>query len=386
MLLPYSTDAPIYHWPVATVALIVVNVVAFVAMLFALEAAGDAEVIMPYVLQLGQGIYPWQWLTANFLHAGVLHLAGNMLGLWTFGLVVEGKVGWGRFLGIYLGLGVVVLAITQILSLGMEENFGLGASGIIYGLLALALVWAPENDVSCFALIFFWPVFFDMRIWVFTLVFMVIQFAILGITVMAVEGLTLSAEAVHLIGLVLGGSVGVVLLRQGWVDCEHWDVFSVLTGRHTLTDEEREALEPRPPVRSPEEMLQQMHEILDEGRVDLALTVHRRMAASLPDWRLPEPDLRRLIQGCLRAERHADAVVLMIDYLRTYRDQAVAVRLKLAEVLLVHDQRPAQARRVLGKLRGASLLPPQRARYRLLGKRAAAMIREGVLEVQTEDW
>jgi hypothetical protein len=64
----------------------------------------------------------------------------------------------------------------------------------------------------------------------------------------------------------------------------------------------------------------------------------------------------------------------------------VAVRLKLAEVLLVHDQRPAQARRVLAKLRGASLLPPQRARCRLLEKRAAARIREGVLEVQTEDW
>jgi len=175
MFVPYSTDAPIYHWPAATVGLIVVNVVAFLAMTVALESAEDAEAIMPYVLHLGRGIYPWQWLTANFLHANLLHLMGNMLGLWTFGLVVEGKVGWGWFLGVYLGLGVVVLAITQILSLGMAENFGLGASGIIYGLVALGLVWAPENEVSCFVLLLFRPIVFEIRIWVFAVIYMVIQ-------------------------------------------------------------------------------------------------------------------------------------------------------------------------------------------------------------------
>jgi len=187
-------------------------------------------------------------------------------------------------------------------------------------------------------------------------------------------------------GLVLGAVVGVVMLRQDWVDCENWDVFSVWAGRHTMSREELEALEPGPTPQSREEVLQQIHEVLAEGRVELALTVHRRMAASLDDWRLPEPDLRRLIQGCLRTRRHADAVALMVDYLRTYRDQAVAVRLKLAEVLLVDDERPAQARRVLAKLADDKLTPPQRARRRLLDKRAAAMLEEGALDVETEDW
>jgi hypothetical protein len=34
MFLPYSTDAPIYYWPIATIGLIVVNVVIFFAVLF----------------------------------------------------------------------------------------------------------------------------------------------------------------------------------------------------------------------------------------------------------------------------------------------------------------------------------------------------------------
>lgn len=381
MFFPYSTDAPIYYWPAATVGLIVVNVVAFLAVMVALESPEDVEAVMPYLLHLGQGIYPWQWLTANFLHADLLHLAGNMLGLWTFGLIVEGKVGWGWFLGIYFGLGVVVLAIWQILSLGMAENYGLGASGIVYGLMAIGLVWAPENEVSCVAIVWVRLFFFEIRIWIFAVIYMVIQ-----ILIMLVSGLTLSSEAVHLMGLVLGAVVGVVMLRQDWVDCENWDVFSVWSGRHTMLPEELEALEPGPTPQSREEVLQQIHEVLAEGRVELALTVHRRMAASLPDWRLPEPDLRRLIQGCLRTRRHADAVTLMVDYLRTYRDQGVAVRLKLAEVLLVDDERPGQARRVLAKLADEKLTPQQRQRRRLLDKRAAAMLDEGVLDVETEDW
>jgi len=381
MFIPYSTDAPIYYWPAATVGLIAVNVLAFLAMMVAVQSPEGVEAVVPYVLHLGSGIYPWQWLTANFLHADLLHLAGNMLGLWTFGLVVEGKVGWGWFLGIYLGLGVVVLAVTQILSLGMAENYGLGASGIVYGLMAIGLVWAPENEVSCFTILWFRLFFFEIRIWIFAVIYLVIQ-----LVIVMLSGLTLGSEAVHLMGLVLGAVVGVLMLRQDWVDCENWDVFSVWAGRHTMSPEELEALEPGPIPKSREEVLHEIHEVLAEGRVELALTVHRRMAGSLPDWRLPEPDLRRLIQGCLRTKRRADAVTLMVEYLRTYQEQAVAVRLKLAEVLLVDEQRPAQARRVLAKLADERLTPPQRQRRRLLDKRAGAMVAEGALDIETEDW
>ncbi len=389
MFIPYNTDAPIYHWPIATVGLITANVFAFFAMMAALESAEDAEVVMPYVLQLGQGIRPLQWITANFLHIDLIHLAGNMFGLWTFGLLVEGKLGWWRFLGIYLGVGVVVLAITQIVSLGMAPNIGLGASGIIYGLVGMALIWAPENEVSCFMLLIFRPIIFEIRIWTFAVIYVIIQ-----VVIVALVGLTIGSEAVHLLGLVLGAAVGVVMLRKDWVDCENWDVFSVWTGRHTMSREEREELElreaPAPePDASPEQReaaLRQIRDILAEGGVELALAAHRKMAARFPDWRLAEPDLLRLIQGCLQGGRRADAVPLMVEYLRAYSGRAVPVRLALAQVLLVPQQRPAQARRVLAKLRGAKLTARQLQQRRSLEKRAAAMIEEGALELETEDW
>ncbi len=66
-----------------------------------------------------------------------------------FGLVVEGKLGWWRFLLVYLTIGVIYGALIQIVMLGAEPGVVLGASGVLFGLLAISLFWAPKNDMSC---------------------------------------------------------------------------------------------------------------------------------------------------------------------------------------------------------------------------------------------
>src|SRR6266404_6105762 len=97
IVIPMGTDAPIYHWPRVTVALIVLNVATFLVVPpqssdVRLDAHGEVvEVVVSnfdrYALALGHGWHPVQWLTHNFLHIGILHLAGNMLFLWAFGIV-----------------------------------------------------------------------------------------------------------------------------------------------------------------------------------------------------------------------------------------------------------------------------------------------------------
>ena len=139
MFFPYGTDAPIYYWPYTTVAMIVVNVLVFV-----LEMTNPG--LMEWLsLQTGSGLHPLEWLTSNFDHEGFWHIAGNMIFLWSFGLIVEGKLGWWRTLLIYLGLGIVQSAIEQMLMLFGPAIMCLGASAIICGFMAMSLVWAPEN-------------------------------------------------------------------------------------------------------------------------------------------------------------------------------------------------------------------------------------------------
>ena len=138
MLIPWNTDAPIYHLPIATGCLIACNIAVF-GMLW-----DQPEVTLEYLLVFGDGLHPVQWLTHNFLHADFWHLFGNMIFLWAFGLVVEGKLGWYGMLPAYLAVGIAHGFVVQSIN---QDQFGgaLGASAAIYGLMAMSLVWAPKT-------------------------------------------------------------------------------------------------------------------------------------------------------------------------------------------------------------------------------------------------
>ncbi|MEK6261020.1 MAG: rhomboid family intramembrane serine protease [Planctomycetota bacterium] len=116
MILPYSTDAPIYHFPWMTIVLIVVN-----CLTFALTGMGyDND---GWLLQYGNGLHPLEWVAYNFLHFGVGHLLGNMFFLWAFGIVIEGKLGWWKFLGVYMTIGIVGGFLIQLTMLGYKSDF-----------------------------------------------------------------------------------------------------------------------------------------------------------------------------------------------------------------------------------------------------------------------
>lgn len=133
---PWNTDAPIYHWPIATGSLIALNALVF----FGHFSAQDADALAAWTLWHGAGIHPLQWVTSNFIHADIWHLLGNMAFLWVFGLIVEGKIGLLRFLAVYFGIGIGECAIEQVLALGAEPSASYGASSIVYGLMAISLI------------------------------------------------------------------------------------------------------------------------------------------------------------------------------------------------------------------------------------------------------
>ena len=76
----------------------------------------------------------------------------------------------------------------------------------------------------------------------------------------------------------------------------------------------------------------------------------------------------------------------MVEYLQRSGSRATQVRLKLAEVLVESERRPAQALRMLSKLPVASLQPAERASFARLRQRATAMRAEEPGEIPSEDW
>jgi membrane associated rhomboid family serine protease len=86
-------------------------------------------------------------LTYAFLHAGFLHLAGNMLFLWIFGDDVEDALGQPGFIVLYLLTGALA-ALAQSLPDPDSTATMIGASGAVSGVLGACLVLRPRATVK----------------------------------------------------------------------------------------------------------------------------------------------------------------------------------------------------------------------------------------------
>jgi membrane associated rhomboid family serine protease len=84
--------------------------------------------------------------TCMFLHAGFLHLFGNMLFLWIYGDNVEHRLGHVRYLFWYLATGIAA-TLFHVLGAPHSQIPLVGASGAISGILGFYFVWFPRNRV-----------------------------------------------------------------------------------------------------------------------------------------------------------------------------------------------------------------------------------------------
>lgn len=133
--------------PLVTYALIVVNVLVFL-----LELSGGDAFIQRWAFVptrfLANPIEDFPTLfTSMFMHAGWVHLLGNMLYLWIFGDNVEDRFGHGLYTVFYIlcGLGATFaqLAVSQGSSIP-----NLGASGAIAGVLGAYIMMFPRGSVN----------------------------------------------------------------------------------------------------------------------------------------------------------------------------------------------------------------------------------------------
>lgn len=81
----------------------------------------------------------YRLVTSAFVHAGVLHLALNMLFLYWFGPPLELWLGRARFIALYM---VSLLGSAALICLLPTPGFAVGASGALFGLLGASLILA----------------------------------------------------------------------------------------------------------------------------------------------------------------------------------------------------------------------------------------------------
>ncbi len=133
-------------FPIVTYALIVANVLVFLLELSNGDAFINQWSFVPARFAANPGTDFLTIFSSMFMHAGWIHLGGNMLYLFIFGDNVEDRLGHLKYLIFYLLCGVIATLSQYMFNLGSQVP-NLGASGAIAGVLGAYIVMFPGERV-----------------------------------------------------------------------------------------------------------------------------------------------------------------------------------------------------------------------------------------------
>lgn len=205
MLIPIGVDVPFDRRPFLN-WLVVFATVVFFGLQVAFVFQDQPEVMDEFLLNGFDlsGFFGHMWI-----HAGPMHLIGNMLFLWIFGNAVCSKIGNLMYLPVYIMLGLVAAVTFNMFS----DMPMLGASGAVNGIVGMYLIFFPLNDITC---LWWFGVLFvkEFSLSSFWMILLWLAFDIYGV----VSGGGAVAYTAHLGGFFMGILLAVVLLKLGIVE------------------------------------------------------------------------------------------------------------------------------------------------------------------------
>jgi len=133
--------------PIVTYVLIALNI-----LFFLVELSGGDEFVKQwaFIPQRFSADPVGNFLTiftSMFMHAGWMHLFGNMLYLWIFGDNVEDRLGKAKYLFLYLLSGIAA-TFAQYVFFSHSELPNVGASGAIAGVLGAYILFFPGQKID----------------------------------------------------------------------------------------------------------------------------------------------------------------------------------------------------------------------------------------------
>ncbi len=132
--------------PVVTYVLIALNVLFFLLELASGEAFIEKWAFVPSRFLANPVADFLTLFSSMFMHAGWVHLGGNMLYLWIFGDNVEDRFGHIKFTIFYLLCGLVATFAQLAFNTGSNLP-NLGASGAIAGVLGAYIILFPQGKI-----------------------------------------------------------------------------------------------------------------------------------------------------------------------------------------------------------------------------------------------
>jgi membrane associated rhomboid family serine protease len=168
-MIPFKDNIPSRRFPFMTMMIIIANIAALIyEMSLPWEGLdnliGSYGVVPSKLQQVGHdplgvlGKMAGSLVSSTLLHAGFVHLLGNMWYLWIFGNSIENRMGPVRFLLFYLSCGMTA-GLTHIVFNLNSPIPTIGASGAVAGVLGAYLVSYPFARVLTLIPFFIiWPI------------------------------------------------------------------------------------------------------------------------------------------------------------------------------------------------------------------------------------
>ncbi len=189
-MLPIRDDTPRFSTPVVTYFIIILNAVVWlyewiiqVQSPAALESLVYQFGVVPRHetailggsahLSPAAALFPI--LTSMFMHAGWLHVIGNMWFLWIFGDNIEDYLGHFKYLIFYLLSGIGASALHILLNINSRVP-SIGASGAIAGVMGAYIVLYPRARVLTLVPLIIFFTFWWLPAWIFLGYWFLIQF------------------------------------------------------------------------------------------------------------------------------------------------------------------------------------------------------------------
>ena len=232
MFFPVNTDRRLHATPWVNYALIAANVLIFVATHRQVAEAGRLQILRaPHEAMVerhpvtGYYLYPpaanlTQFVSYQFLHGGLMHLASNMLFLFVFGNNVEDRLGKIGYLAFYIAGGVMAGIGHCVVS----DSAVLGASGSVAAVTGAYMVLFPLSNVT----IVYWFIFIG-SFQVSSI--LLILFQIGQNMVFQLSGVQGVAHMAHLAGYAYGIAIGMGLLWTRLLPREPYDLLALLEQR-----------------------------------------------------------------------------------------------------------------------------------------------------------
>jgi membrane associated rhomboid family serine protease len=168
-MFPIRDHNPSGRTPYIVYTLIAANILVYISTLSIMS--GDKTTyfflldwaMIPDRVSSGQGIPTL--FTSVFMHAGFMHIAGNMLFLWVFGDNLEDEMGHVPFLAFYLASGIGA-SLIQVAIAPYSQIPTVGASGAIAGVLGGYLLLYPKARVDILIIFIIFFRVFPIRAWI----------------------------------------------------------------------------------------------------------------------------------------------------------------------------------------------------------------------------